>query len=346
MTTQEMHIDIDLGLQKINSFVNKSLLSQEKDWFLNREVNSFLKKRTNFANYVNRVEDIRDLVRVKSLPIEKNSRGKYFIELPSDYFGYVRFDGYSYYPCSNTSITPTNIKEYSTVIDLNIPDTTLTSYKVEINIGGTMTTIFDIDDLPANYLVQEEFKKQKFLLMKAMKIQMEQNLKKVLSPNLQLYWEFKGYDYSAYTLYLTSDADFNSIIITSNGTPNTFTKSERTIESINLIDTPLRAKIRLIDNEFLSDVENSHLSKSRANSPLGVFVEGVLEVSKPFDAILGTVDITYICKPNIIDLLLDSNLNMSRKVSEKIVSNTIQTMKAIINDTNYQAYVQENVLTE
>ena len=53
-----------------------------------------------------------------------------------------------------------------------------------------------------------------------------------------------------------------------------------------------------------------------------------------------------ICKPNIIDLFLDSNLNVSDKVAKEIVGNTIRFLKGLIGDKNYQAYAQENTLIE
>ena len=109
---------------------------------------------------------------------------------------------------------------------------------------------------------------------------------------------------------------------------------------------PLKAKLRVVNEEFLTDIENSHLSKSRVNSPISVLREGVNELSEIEGAIFSKIHIVYFCKPTTIDLLLDSNLNMSNKVCKEIVSNTVRFTKGIISDTNYQTYIQENTLIE
>ena len=151
MTTQEMHIEIDLLLQKINSQSTKNILPQEKDWFLNREVINYLQSKVNptsnikqlgFEDTAKRVEDVRDLVRVASRPIEVNSRGKQFVTFPSDYFTYVRFDTYSYKNCEGVAVLPTATAEYKGTFKVILPASTLTIYKIELVTGGGTTTLF------------------------------------------------------------------------------------------------------------------------------------------------------------------------------------------------------------
>lgn len=355
MTTQEMHIEIDLELQKINSQINRNILPQEKDWFLNNEVMKFIKQRSSagsnikqigFEDTSKRIEDVKDLIRVVNRPIKVNSRGKNYVSLPSDYFGYIRFDAYSYKNC-NTTVMASMVEKYKCKFKLDLPSTdSLTAFTISLIDANGTTVVFNMDDLPDGYLTNDSFDKQKFLLIKALKIQLEDTLKETLSPNIELYWEMEDYDYDSYTFTLNSDVAFISIdtLINSTANSNAITTYYDTI--YNMSDTPLKAKTRLIDDEFLTDVENSHLSKSRAKSPTSVIREGVLELSDINSVIFGSVDITYICKPNIIDLLLDSNLNVSDKVAKEITGDTIRVLKGILGDKNYQAYIQENSLIE
>jgi len=72
ITTQELHIALDLLLQKSNSHWNKNFLPQEKDWFLNQEIKKFIKQRLNplsndkrlgAFDTIKRVEDLNALQR-------------------------------------------------------------------------------------------------------------------------------------------------------------------------------------------------------------------------------------------------------------------------------------------
>jgi len=355
MTTQEMHIEMDLELQKLNSQSTKNILTQEKDWFLNKEVIKYLQKKVNptsdikqlgFEDVAKRVEDIKDLVRVVNRPIEVNSRGKSFVTFPSNYFTYIRFDAYSIKNCPPITALPTSPLEYKGTFKVTLP-ATLTIYKIEVVTSGGTTIAFELTDLPAGYLGNAEFDKQEFLLIKALKILLPEKLKTILSPNTELYWEKRGYDYDALSFTVLSDTQFTSINVTVNADPavvNASSNYNNTVYAI--IDTPLKAKTRVVDDEYLTDIENSSLSNSRAYSPVSVVRENVLELSDVSSAIFGSVDIIYICKPNIIDLLLNSNLNVSEKVAKEIVSNTVKVLKGIIESKDYQTYSQETILTE
>ena len=75
MTVKEMHIGIDMILQKVNSNVISSFEPEEKDWVLNEEVNRFIKqrlsilsneKRLGFQDTQKRVDDLKNLITSKT----------------------------------------------------------------------------------------------------------------------------------------------------------------------------------------------------------------------------------------------------------------------------------------
>lgn len=357
MTAQEMHIEIDLDLQKLNSSINKNLLPQEKDWFLNREVTKFInqrldkhsnRKQTGFAETSKRVDDLRELVRVQTLVVNKNDRGESYAAFPSNYLRYIRFDDYLKKECTNSTknILKETTTKYSVTGELNLPTNTLGVYTISLRTGDILQTLFRSEDLPTNYIIDGNFSKQSFLLRKAIYIKMEQRLKELLSPNTHLYWD----NLTSFTI--TSDVNFDSINIFNNEDTNTsgntyvFDSNEYQERQYNTKDLPLKSRVRLVNNEFLTDIENSSISKSIPQSPVGTIREDKLILSKCESAIHGKVDITYICKPTLIDIYLNSNLNMSRSNCEEIVSNTIRFIKAILQDPNYKTYAQENILIE
>lgn len=358
MTAQEMHLEIDLELQKLNSNITKNILPEEKDWFLNNEVLKFIKQRTDplsnrkntgFQDTAKRVEDIKDLIRTKNSFVELNNRGENIVHFPSNYLHYVRFDAYMIKTCNITkSKTKTNL--YSCKVDLAFPNNTLDDYSISlVSTTNFTTTIFNVvTDLPNNYIVGSEFNKQKFILTKALKIKLETKLKEVLSPNSQIYWENDN------TIVIESDTAFNNItIIKSNETDNTlpdvvlnYSPISKEVKYYPLEMTPLKAKARIVSEEELTDIENSTISKSRAKSPVSVIQQNFLKFSKLSDVVIGSVDVVYICQPTLIDVHLNSSLNMSNNNCKEIVSNTIRFIKALIQSNNYNTYVNENVLIE
>ena len=360
MTTHEMHIEIDLMLQKINSQSTKNILPQEKDWFLNNAAIDYIQqiinppsnvKQLGFEDTAKRVEDIKDLVRIKNRVIQTNSRGESYITFPSDYFGYIRFDSRMRKNCTTASVNATVVNQYKNTFKLVFLAGNLTTFAITMTKDGSPIELFNVTDLPNGYIsTTEDFSKQGTFIIKALKILLTKKLKEVLSPSTELYWEKEGNTYNSLSFTIVSDIVFTNIItnIVTVGTTSNVT----TDTVINVLNTytntqmPLKAKIRVVDDEFLTDIENSSLSKSRANSPVSVIREDCLYLSKTSNAIYGNVDMVYICKPNLIDLLLNSDLNVSDKVAKQVTAKAITRLKGILESQDYQTYVQENILTE
>jgi hypothetical protein len=129
MTIQEMHIAVNLGVQKIASFQVDNLLPQEIDHELNVAMDKFIKLRYSplgnkyrdgFEQSQKRIDDLRNLV--VDYATEANYQGQtvnnYFIDrapLPRDYMFLVNFYVEEYYKCSavNTEwITTSDITNY------------------------------------------------------------------------------------------------------------------------------------------------------------------------------------------------------------------------------------------
>lgn len=357
MDAQEMHIEIDLELQKLNSQVTKNILPEEKDWFLNNEVLKFIKQRTDplsnrknlgFEETAKRVEDIKDLIRVKNSYVELNTRGEYFTSFPSNYLHYIRFDAFMQKTCNITK-SKDKTTLYNCVVNLSFPTTILENYSITLTptIGDTIV-LFNSTDLPSNYIINSEISKQYFILKKALKIKLEEVLKENLSPNSQIYWEKDN------TIHIESDISFTNIFITKTNEEEEegedvvliYTPVQKIMESYSVEKTPLKAKVRVISEVEKTDIENSNLSKSQANSPIAVIQQDFLKFSKLESVVFGSVDITYICKPSLIDVNLNSSLNMSTNVCKEIVSNTIRFIKGLVQSDNYNTYVKENILIE
>lgn len=355
MTTQEMHIGLDMDLQILNSYANKDILPQEKDWFLNQEVNKFINqrmspesniKRTGFQDTTKRIKDLKDFIKVgHKLPVLTNNEGERYIYLPPDYYEHIRATAKVAKNCGQ-ELQRTNTTYYRVAFNLRLPNTVnLDSYIIILDTPSGNHTVFNITSLPSGYLINNEFRKQKFMLIKALQIKLKDNIK-AITPNFSLYWENEGYEFLPETYILHTTTPITGIRIIINGSEYYANAETYQVPTYSNEDLLLTGKIRLIDEEFKTDVDKSYLSKSRGNSLTSTIRNHVMVIDIPNSVILGNVELAYICKPNLIDLHLNSNLNANRKVCEEIVSNTARVIKGLIQDNNYEQYVRENMLIE
>lgn len=360
MTAQEVHIELDLGLQRINSFDTSELLPQEKDWFINNEVLKFIKQRTNpksnikgqgFEDTIKRLEDIKDLITYKTLPVIDIDGTKGQIIFPPDYLDYISSSGLLYNTCDNLSKI-TNIKrKFTFSINNELANTSL-PYSVKIEIekeDGTILNAFDSDTLPASYIEVSNINKSKFLMINAIMIYLPEFLKDTTS-NSSLYRQIYGNEFVNNSFILITNQDVKRIRVYVNDVYSdygfevnsffSFTK-----EKSDNLDFK-RGKIEIVNHQFIIDFNNSVLSKSTNQKVNSRINKNILEVFYPNGFVMGSIDLIYVCKPQKMDLILNRNLNFETDVCKEIIDNTVRYLKAVLSDSNYQAYIQENSLIE
>lgn len=355
MKTQELHIGIDIELQKLNSFVSKNILPQEKDWFINKEVLKYINKKVNpdgnvqragFGDTVKRVQDFKELVKTSPLlPTNINEEGNAVVALPSDFYFPIRGDIRLAKDC-NTIVNQTQL-EYRVEFKINVDSDILTNYKIELTTVNGLQTIFNFsEDLPSDYLKSLDFKKQTFMLIKALQILLPKKLKELLNSPFDLYWEFDREGFSSDTFILYTTEKIFGVSVNFNNTVTSYPSISTTIPVYDITNYPISSNIRLVDDEFFSDNVNSHLSKSTAKSPVSRQLQQYIEVQNVKGFVMGGMKITYISKPTLSDLLLNSNINMNRNSLNEILSNTVTYIKGVISSPNYQTYKNENILVE
>jgi hypothetical protein len=134
MTIQEMHIAVNLGVQKIASFQADNLLPEEIDHELNTAMDKFIKQRyypmgnryqKGFEQSQKRIDDLRNLVVNSQLTTyfqrESVGNGEFFIErasLPQDYLFLVNGLTDIRYHCGG--ITPTLTTEIKVYFSISL----------------------------------------------------------------------------------------------------------------------------------------------------------------------------------------------------------------------------------
>jgi hypothetical protein len=355
MKAQELHIGLDLELQKLNSGATKNITPQEKDWFLNKEVLKYVNKHTNkkgnvigagFEDNQKRIRDVSDLVTSEEILVDINSEGIGEVLLPSDFFGYIRSEVKVGKFC-NENLQTIKVKKYITEFDLNLNTVNFNSLTINIVTEQGLRNVFvSTVDLPVGYIQTLEYQKQAFMLIKALKILLVKKLKTILLSPFDLYWEKVGRDYfqGKFILYSIDKVINSSVDI---GTENKVTVSKtKEFKTYSASNTPLLASLRVIDDEFFTEVQNSVLSKSRPDSLIGRFERQSLLLTIPKNTIIKSLKFVYLKNPNIIDLYLNSDLNLNDSSCFEIIANTTKYIKAVIDSDNWEKYTKENILIE
>jgi hypothetical protein len=150
-TIQEMHLQIDLELNKLNSNLYDIVLSQEKDYFLNKAQERFIKQRysaksnskgVGFEMSQKRIDDLKNLLvpnyydrvfKLANTDFDFTNKGKFYF--PDDYmFLTSNRSKITYNPCG--TITVTQGGEFFEVIVFNLPN--VDNYSVvKVKLGAT-----------------------------------------------------------------------------------------------------------------------------------------------------------------------------------------------------------------
>ena len=333
MTTQELHIELDLLLQKVNSHWNQNLLPQEKDLFLNREVTRFVKQRLNrlsnlkreaIFDTIKRTVDLVPLLKTVKLPIIIDNHKEAHIMLPFDYLYYISSGLTTCCSCTNKELIT------DTYFELEFdPIETLADLPLTVTNGLFSFSLFG-KDIPSDYLIEDTIPiyQNKLMLINAISIL----LRKKNNTLVEFTYDYQKNKYIARCSTFFTINDIQAKLIT-------YKRYEDFSDS-------LVADVRIQDEESKNIVKKSYLTGSKDESCLGYLREKTVEFSITSGAIYGWCDLTYICKPTQINLSLQSSCNLTNETMEEVVANTAQRLHGIIGTDNYEKYVRENILTE
>ena len=333
MTTQELHIGIDLLFQKVNSHYNQNIQPAEKDLLINREILRYVNKLINPLNslkgqaafdVVKKTVELAPLLRTIDVPLLiDNNKKEAKILLPFDCLYPVASRLNACPTCVTRTLITHNIYEIEldTISDRN-------ALPLSIIQGDKVFTI-QPSDLPDTYLVNANnpiFSNQ-FLINNAILI---------LLYSCDLDIEF------------TYDKKKNKIIARSDNFFSIGAKGGRLINHTKYepFESDLYAEVIIEDEEFLFKANNSSLSASKDKTVLAYIRDKELKFYLPKGVIYGVCRFVYISKPKKIDVFLNSNSNLTDETLSEVISNLVQSLHGIIGTDNYEKYVRENALIE
>ena len=333
MTTQELHIEVDLFFQKVNSHYNQNILPTEKDLFLNRESIRFVNKLINPLNslkgqaafdVIKKTVELAPLLRTYDAPllIDDNKKEAKVL-LPFNCLYPVASTLTACPTCTSKPLVVHNMYE----IELD-PIVDRSSFPLSVIQDADIYTI-QPSDIPDAYLIQtaNPYFSNQFMLNNSV-------LTLLQKANINVEFTF--------------DNVKNKIIGRSDKFFSIGSKGSRIVnyKKYEPFESDLRADVTVEDEEFLFRANNSSLSASKDKNVLAYIRNKALHFYLPKSVIYSTCRMVYISRPTKIDLLLNSNSNLTDESLMEVVRNLVQTLHGVIGTDNYEKYIKENSLIE
>lgn len=346
MTAQELHISIDILLQKVSSNWNKNFLPQEVDFFINREILKFIKRKLNprsdakqltVFDTIKRTQDLDSLLRTVTLPVVDYNQKEAIYRLPFDFLYYVSSEVEVTPKCDTITIPYIPFSYYYKSIAQLRDVSAISSVILSVTINTITTLLFDYSLLPSQFIPQDgvaDYRKR-FIYNNAMLVEITKNLPDGLEIEVN---------------NVTKDFTFrssNDFTLTFNINGNNQQVTPTVINQVQAsVNKSLTAEVRIVDEEFKTPIKRSYLSGSKDESLVGYLREGFVVLPLLPNVVASSARLTYIKKPDRVDVLLDSNSDLPNPVLEEIASNVTEAVKAVIASDTLDKFKQENFLIE
>lgn len=338
MQTQELHIELDILLQKVNSHYNQNLLPQEKDLFINREIIRFINRRISrlsnrrqegLFDTIKRTVELSPLLKTKRLPVMySKDKKEAVVLLPFDFLYYVSSELSCCCPCLGNVVYSTFYYTY----DLNLSQLSYENFKIELTQGLFTSKVSDAD-IPDDYYIEDDvpYYSNQIMFTNAL----IQRFHQVNDSSVEIV-----FDKVHNVLTFRSLVPFSAKI---NGNEVQVVPVE--CNKLEDIANPLFSTIEPIDEEFKGHIKRSYLSGAKDEKTLASI--RATELILTMNSVIGDyVELTYLKKPNKIDLLLQCNSELSDETLSEIIADTAQRVMGVIGNDTYAKYAQENILIE
>lgn len=328
MTVNDMHIAIDLELNKVNSNLYDIILPQEKDYFLNRAQERFIKQRYSplsnakgrgFEMSQKRIDDLRSLVipnyydKVYQLPtndFDYTTKGRFYF--PDDYWFLTSNRSKVYYN-SCGSITQSTATQSFYVALVTIPDAETTYASFFIEVDGV--NLFNISLYPeiANYTTED-----KSLLINLI-------LTELSATNWSFYSSFK--DLTADLIGVKTSSGSITVGFGESGTEyNTATKTYTYFTGTGGSDLVVPNRFLQQDDVYI--VQQDPFNKtSVSDGPICIISDNSIDVFfEPNMFIVKEIAISYIRKPNLINLEQNQSCELAEHTHAEIVRDCVNLL--------------------
>jgi len=371
MTIEEMHIAVNLGVQKIASFQVDNLLPQEIDHELNSAMDSFIKQRYSpmgnkyrdgFEQSQKRIDDLRALVvdsRVKCFYGGTTITG-FNVDrapLPNDYMFLVNAVGDTFYDCHIPIVFESAVLSYKPVSVPLTPTTNPGWILTSITAGGT-PLISNAAGMDLPYLLNKQNYDQSLIanIAPAMSDPAFGAESSTIDP------EYDMEEWAASELTPTSDS--NTLVLLLSGAiadetikaiwtnplnaaqteeaasvqPATVTVTYRTYKNAG---TRQKEKMSYVQHDDLYALLSDPFNTTSYDKIKYTIQENFIDVHSDDTFFTTFVNIKYIRQPKRMDAILNIGCELSPHTHEEIVEMTVQSILEAISDPRYNSQSRE-----
>lgn len=357
MTAREMHIALDIHLQKMDSNKFGNIRKEEKDLFLNLAVYKFIKtrisrksnkKQEGFQETQKRYDDLEELITPGVIPMYKYGKNEVYGTLPHNYYSLVNDRSVVKNYCKE--IVPIETQTSKNIFIVPIGDAVpASSYQLFASTGGEPKLIFQLSDhAPYTTITAEE---EKFLFIN-MVLEEGNSV-----DGVEVYYENYGGEYYQDSFIVIDDTATQVVsqqvpIVQGGIAPvniDTINPTVLTLTSLSSTETVVESgeyPNSLVNKEDLYNRLRHPFGKPKFNTPLSTLQNGEIHVYLNGEFIVDTVNIDYIRKPRLINLDLQQNCELADHTHEEIVALALQRIKSEISEEAYKAVLNENQFIE
>lgn len=358
MSPREIHIAIDLGLQKQGSFAYDNIKPEYIDYVYNRMADQYMidattlklnEKGTGFEDNTTGLSTLQELITEAELIVFNNvANKKQFSVLPHNYFSFIEAGATVGATCNTSPVafTTTAVNEYISTVSFKTsdfsayPTNPFSQTKIYKVINTVPIEIFDFSDFSTGLSSIDEI----FTVVN--KIVDEINL---TQSNIKVYWQtYKGVFYPEKFIFVSNDAAFsgqamriaytNSLQSTVNFTTNAYSKVNTLTNGSEIFNA-----CRLISSEEVFHLLANPFGTTSPDSPIITISNGLVTIFIDKRFILKGLTFKFIRKPRRMNLPLNQyhELQDSRAV-QKIIDMSVEYLLASIESQGFQAMAIEN----
>ncbi|MFN9108901.1 MAG: hypothetical protein ACK5XN_02310 [Bacteroidota bacterium] len=328
MNINDMHIAIDLELNKINSNLYDIFLPQEKDYFLNRAQERFVKQRytaisnpkqRGFEMSQKRIDDLRTLLvpnyydkvyQLASSDFDFSTKGRFYF--PDDYLFLTSNRSKVYYNECGSITQNTNTENFNVAL-ISIPNTTSTYASLVITVDGN--NVFNSSLYPeiSSYTIED-----KSLLIDLI-------LNNLSANNWSFYSSFKDLTADIVGVKTTN----GNITVTLGEESNSYNTAVKTYTYFTASGgSDLVVPNRFIQQDDVYIVQQDPFNKTSVNDgPLCIIHNNSIDVFfEPNKFIVKEIAISYIRKPKLMSLSNNQSCELAEHTHAEILRDAVNLM--------------------
>lgn len=339
MTIDQMHIEIDQGVQEMGSKTWDMFEPEHVDLVINKIINSYINGKVFGESdntgapektfYVDQsvVDPIRTLlVKDREIPLSYNKKvvgGEYYSPLPNDFRYLVKAKSEVNYSCNDIENFSNQTAPYSlSILSLDV-------LKNDINIYDFLSILINNNKV-VEYEKQFSYK------------DIYRAIDYIVSSSDNIYWERYGNIYRA-----------NSFIVLTNGTALLNIGNKKSVlntklyNSRQIISSPESLDTRISKHEFYSptdfdDLDDDPFARTSYSQPNSSIYDHTFYTKVDNSFLLISTKIDYIRNPRPVDINLGIHCELPSSAHPDIVDRSVKHILSIIqNAQKYQLSIAE-----